>query len=188
MSPDDAAPARDEEQEAAAAAALALARARKAAADKGLRPGLKPLRRRRPANQPQGTPSGSGPDARDPMLIGEQLEKFVADRGWEVDVAVGSVIGRWSQLVGPDIAEHVQPVSFENGILTLRADLGEDPVLVLDDVFAELDSGRRDRLAHLVEPVEQVLVTAAVEADVPAGLRERGTTYAVTLGEVSRVA
>ena len=121
MSPDDAAPARDEEQEAAAAAALALARARKAAADKGLRPGLKPLRRRRPANQPQGTPSGSGPDARDPMLIGEQLEKFVADRGWEVDVAVGSVIGRWPQLVGPDIAEHVQPVSFENGILTLRA-------------------------------------------------------------------
>ena len=121
MSPDDAAPARDEEEEAAAAAALALARARKAAADKGLRPGLKPLRRRRPANQPQGTPSGSGPDARDPMLIGEQLEKFVADRGWEVDVAVGSVIGRWSQLVGPDIAEHVQPVSFENGILTLRA-------------------------------------------------------------------
>jgi predicted nucleic acid-binding Zn ribbon protein len=121
VSPDDAAPARDEEQEAAAAAALALARARKAAADKGLRPGLKPLRRRRPANQPQGTPSGSGPDARDPMLIGEQLEKFVADRGWEVDVAVGSVIGRWSQLVGPDIAEHVQPVSFENGILTLRA-------------------------------------------------------------------
>jgi predicted nucleic acid-binding Zn ribbon protein len=121
VSPDDAARARDEEQEAAAAAALALARARKAAADKGLRPGLKPLRRRRPANQPQGTPSGSGPDARDPMLIGEQLEKFVADRGWEVDVAVGSVIGRWSQLVGPDIAEHVQPVSFENGILTLRA-------------------------------------------------------------------
>ncbi|HEY6743019.1 MAG TPA: DciA family protein [Lapillicoccus sp.] len=121
MSPDDAAPARDEEEEAAAAAALALARARKAAADKGLRPGLKPLRRRRPGNQPQGTPSGSGPDARDPKLLGEQLEKFVADRGWEVDVAVGSVIGRWPQLVGPDIAEHVQPVSFENGILTLRA-------------------------------------------------------------------
>jgi predicted nucleic acid-binding Zn ribbon protein len=45
----------------------------------------------------------------------------VADRGWEVDVAVGSVIGRWPQIVGPDIAEHVQPVSFENGALTLRA-------------------------------------------------------------------
>jgi predicted nucleic acid-binding Zn ribbon protein len=122
VSPDDSVPGRDEEEEAAAAAAaLALARARKAAADKGLRPGLKPLRRRHRPNQPKGTPSGSGPDARDPMLLGEQLEKFVSDRGWEVDVAVGSVIGRWPQLVGPDIAEHVQPVSFENGILTLRA-------------------------------------------------------------------
>jgi DNA replication and repair protein RecF len=90
-------------------------------------------------------------------------------------------------------ASHGESWSFALGLKLaayqlLRADLGEDPVLVLDDVFAELDSGRRDRLAHLVEHVEQVLVTAAVEADVPAGLRERGTTYAVTLGEVSRVA
>ena len=90
-------------------------------------------------------------------------------------------------------ASHGESWSFALGLKLaayqlLHADLGEDPVLVLDDVFAELDSGRRDRLAHLVEPVEQVLVTAAVEADVPAGLRERGTTYAVTLGEVSRVA
>jgi predicted nucleic acid-binding Zn ribbon protein len=111
----------DENEAAAVASALALARARKAAADKGLRPGLRPLRRRRPTNQPPGTPSGSGPDARDPLLLGEQLEKFVSDRGWQVDVAVGSVIGRWPQIVGPDVAEHVQPVSFDDGVLTLRA-------------------------------------------------------------------
>ena len=48
----------------------------------------------------------------------------------------------------------------------LRAD-GEDPVLILDDVFAELDSGRRGRLAELVAGADQVLVTAAVGADVP---------------------
>lgn len=47
---------------------------------------------------------------------------------------------------------------------------GGDPVLMLDDVFAELDVGRRDRLATLVAGAEQVLVTAAVPADVPAGL------------------
>ncbi|HTY72734.1 MAG TPA: DNA replication/repair protein RecF [Actinomycetes bacterium] len=51
----------------------------------------------------------------------------------------------------------------------LRADGGE-PVLVLDDVFAELDTGRRARLAELVAPAEQVLVTAAVPDDVPAVL------------------
>ena len=43
----------------------------------------------------------------------------------------------------------------------------EDPVLILDDVFAELDEGRRDRLATLVAGGEQVLITAAVPADVP---------------------
>jgi DNA replication and repair protein RecF len=47
---------------------------------------------------------------------------------------------------------------------------GEDPVLLLDDVFAELDTDRRQRLADLVRDAEQVLVTAAVEQDVPASL------------------
>ncbi|TXK18914.1 DNA replication/repair protein RecF [Homoserinibacter sp. GY 40078] len=42
-----------------------------------------------------------------------------------------------------------------------------DPVLVLDDVFAELDEGRRRRLADAVRDYEQVLITAAVESDVP---------------------
>ena len=42
-----------------------------------------------------------------------------------------------------------------------------DPVLILDDVFAELDSGRRLRLAELVANNEQVLITAAVAEDVP---------------------
>ncbi|WP_395727905.1 DNA replication/repair protein RecF [Nakamurella sp.] len=51
----------------------------------------------------------------------------------------------------------------------LRSD-GVDPVLILDDVFAELDVGRRDRLAGLVADAEQVLITAAVGADVPAAL------------------
>ncbi|MET7763476.1 DNA replication/repair protein RecF [Streptomyces sp. NPDC005336] len=66
----------------------------------------------------------------------------------------------------------------------LRAEAGE-PVLVLDDVFAELDERRRERLAELVAPGEQVLVTAAVEDDVPQVLT--GTRYAVAEGEVRRV-
>ncbi|MFN8197597.1 MAG: DNA replication/repair protein RecF [Nakamurella multipartita] len=51
----------------------------------------------------------------------------------------------------------------------LRSD-GVDPVLILDDVFAELDAGRRGRLAELVAGAEQVLITAAVGADVPGAL------------------
>ena len=45
-----------------------------------------------------------------------------------------------------------------------------DPVLILDDVFAELDEARRGRLASAVETFEQVLITAAVENDVPEAL------------------
>ena len=48
----------------------------------------------------------------------------------------------------------------------LRSD-GVDPILVLDDVFAELDTTRRDRLAALVADAEQVVLTAAVHGDVP---------------------
>ena len=51
----------------------------------------------------------------------------------------------------------------------LRAD-GEDPVLLLDDVFAELDAGRRARLAEIAATAEQVVVTAAVRADIPLAL------------------
>jgi DNA replication and repair protein RecF len=65
----------------------------------------------------------------------------------------------------------------------LRAD-GDDPVLLLDDVFAELDTGRRDRLAGLVAGAEQVLVTAAVPADVPPSLH--GARFGVAEGRISR--
>ena len=60
---------------------------------------------------------------------------------------------------------------------------GEDPVLMLDDVFAELDSGRRERLAELVRDAEQVLVTAAVPEDVPPGLA--GARFRVADGVIS---
>ena len=50
----------------------------------------------------------------------------------------------------------------------LRAD-GSDPVLLLDDVFAELDAARRRALAAAAASAEQVLVTAAVLDDIPRG-------------------
>jgi DNA replication and repair protein RecF len=62
----------------------------------------------------------------------------------------------------------------------------EDPVLILDDVFAELDAGRRDRLAALVADAEQVLVTAAVPADVPSVLT--GDRFTLSGGELTDAA
>src|SRR5690606_8997977 len=55
----------------------------------------------------------------------------------------------------------------------LRAESpGGDPILILDDVFAELDAARRARLAGVVADYEQVIVTAAVARDIPEQLRE----------------
>ena len=65
----------------------------------------------------------------------------------------------------------------------LRAD-GDDPILILDDVFAELDTERRGQLAALVADAEQVLVTAAVDDDVPEALA--GVRFRVADGTVTR--
>src|SRR5690606_29012223 len=67
----------------------------------------------------------------------------------------------------------------------LLAEDGAEPVLILDDVFAELDARRRARLAELVVGAEQVLVTAAVPEDVPKELD--GVRFQVGEGEVHRV-
>ena len=60
-----------------------------------------------------------------------------------------------------------------------------DPVVILDDVFAELDAGRRERLASLVADNEQVIITAAVAEDVPASLK--ATVFNVRESVVTRV-
>lgn len=69
-------------------------------------------------------------------------------------------------------------------LLRAESRLG-DPVLILDDVFAELDSDRRARLAGLTADYEQVLVTAAVEEDVPVGLRAR--VVRISAGQILEV-
>lgn len=66
----------------------------------------------------------------------------------------------------------------------LRAD-SVQPVLILDDVFAELDQVRRERLAGMICQAEQVLITAAVPDDVPAGLG--GRRFRVEDGQISEV-
>jgi DNA replication and repair protein RecF len=68
----------------------------------------------------------------------------------------------------------------------LRAD-GSEPVLLLDDVFAELDAARRRALATVAEAAEQVLVTAAVVEDIPAGWAARQVYIDLRDGDLGRV-
>ena len=132
--PDDAAPddaasshpedtADPEADTADTAAASALARAREAARAKGLRPGSKPRRKRK--GQPGNGSTGSGRkgrDGRDPSLLGDQMDRLLLDRGWGLDVAIGSVMGRWPAIVGTEVAAHCTPVTFNDGVLTVRAE------------------------------------------------------------------
>jgi len=79
-------------------------------------------------------------------------------------------------------ASHGESWSFALALRLASYDLlragGDDPVLILDDVFAELDAGRRAQLADLVADAEQVLITAAVGEDIPDQLRGRRFTVA----------
>ncbi|CAM5478269.1 DNA replication/repair protein RecF [Streptomyces abikoensis] len=96
---------------------------------------------------------------------------------------------RLGQLPAKGYASHGESWSYALALRLASYELlrseGNEPVLVLDDVFAELDARRRERLAELVAHGEQVLVTAAVDDDVPEVLT--GARYAVSGGKVERV-
>ena len=84
--------------------------------------GLSGRRRGSRADAAAAPRSRAGPDERDPELIAQAVERLVAERGWQTARAVGGVEGRWGQLVGPELAGHCQPESFDQGVLTVRAD------------------------------------------------------------------
>jgi DNA replication and repair protein RecF len=85
------------------------------------------------------------------LMLGEQPAKGYASHGEAWSMALSLRLGAYE---------------------LLRSD-GSDPVLLLDDVFAELDARRRQALAAVAAGAEQVLVTAAVPEDIPAELDAR---------------
>lgn len=114
------------------AAAILLARMRRAAASRGehrLRgvprsgslAGDPRAGARRAAGSSTGSP-GSGIGGRDPSLLGPVVDRLIAHRGWTAPVAVGSVVSRWDQLVGPQVAEHCRPEKFEDGVVDVVCD------------------------------------------------------------------
>ena len=103
----------------------------------------------------------------------------------DVELGIGElpVRGYASHGEGWSVALALRLGSYE----LLRADglPGGDPVLILDDVFAELDGERREQLALTAAKAEQTIITAAVPDDVPAQLA--GTRFQVSTGTVRRV-
>ncbi|KOT47944.1 DNA replication/repair protein RecF [Streptomyces rimosus] len=129
-------------------------------------------------------------------LYGLLIEALGAARKNEIERGV-TLVGphrddlllKLGQLPAKGYASHGESWSYALALRLASYDLlrgeGNEPVLVLDDVFAELDSRRRERLAELVAPGEQVLVTAAVDDDVPGVLS--GARFAVSEGVAEKV-
>ncbi len=75
-------------------------------------------------------------------------------------------------------------ISLKIASLELLKSQGLDPILILDDVFAELDTNRRARLVQATKLAEQTIVTAAVEGDLPADLND--SRFYVSNGKVTK--
>ncbi len=122
-----------------------------------------------------------GPHRDDLVLtLGGLPAKGYASHGESWSFALALRLASYRLLGGGEDPEHVPDAAFWDPDL----DTDADPVLILDDVFAELDVRRRERLAELVAHARQVLVTAAVPDDVPPGLL--GARFEVTPGQVRR--
>ena len=70
----------------------------------------------------RGRVTGSHPDDRDPQLLDTTVGRLVDDHGWELDLRVHGVFGRWAELVGDEVAGHCTPESFADGKLVVRTD------------------------------------------------------------------
>lgn len=66
--------------------------------------------------------TGAHPDDRDPQRLDNTVGRLVSDLGWETDLRVHGVFGRWGEIVGDAIAEHCTPDSFAEGRLVVRTD------------------------------------------------------------------
>jgi predicted nucleic acid-binding Zn ribbon protein len=101
----------------------ALARAREAARARGDAPAGRTAART-PA---RGGPAGQAgrprrPRRDDPQPLTTAIHGLIGDEGWQTAAAVGSVFGRWPQIVGADLAAHTRPDRFDDGELLVIAD------------------------------------------------------------------
>jgi predicted nucleic acid-binding Zn ribbon protein len=117
-----------DEADLARAAREALARAKADALAKGNRPARPGVRGpERDASPGPATPGQSGRPSRrprrdDPEPLNAAIGGLIDARGWRQAAAVGSVFGRWAEIVGPELAEHTRPETLTDGELIVTAD------------------------------------------------------------------
>ena len=105
----------------------ALVRAKADARSRGNRPAIPdviPTERMPGPDSPAWNPARGRARARrdDPQQLGAAIEGLVDSAGWREPAAVGSLFGRWAEIVGGDLAAHTRPDSLADGELTVSAD------------------------------------------------------------------
>jgi len=104
----------------ALAAAKADARARGDLPADSARPGGDDPPASRGTHTPR--PPVGRPRRDEPQRLGQAIGGLLDQHGWQQRAAIGSVFGRWAEIVGPDLAAHTRPDSFADGELTVTAD------------------------------------------------------------------
>lgn len=103
----------------------AMERARESARERGARRTSPQTARRQRGARRAGTDAESSPQpfgtGRDPRAMSENVQALLHRMGWTEHIEVASVTARWREVIGDKIADHCDPVSFDEGILTLRA-------------------------------------------------------------------
>jgi predicted nucleic acid-binding Zn ribbon protein len=79
-------------------------------------------RRREDGGAPRGGYSGPAPDDTDPQRVGDLVQGYVADRGWQRPLSEARIFADWSNLVGAEIASHSTPSSLHDGVLKVSAE------------------------------------------------------------------
>ena len=78
------------------------------------------------ASNTQDIRSGAGPDERDPATLGGSIDKFIVNKGWDLQVATGRIQAQWEAIVGSTLAQHVHIETFDlsgkQPRMVLRAD------------------------------------------------------------------
>ena len=99
-----------------------LARSLLAAARRKANKFTRERNRSKPERNRESGESGEGDEYQGPQLLNESFEELIAERGWREKMKDSDLFMRWAELVGPEIAAHVQPLSFAQGVLTLGAE------------------------------------------------------------------
>ncbi|CAM4188618.1 DUF721 domain-containing protein [Nocardiopsis rhodophaea] len=122
----------------------ALAQARAAAKERGAAPTGRPRRTRR----------GRLRSRNEPQPFGEAVRAWLVEHGWQEQVAIGGVFGRWADIVGEFNAQHLRPVSYEGGELVIAADSPTMAVharAMVRDLLRRLNEELGDGTVHTIK-------------------------------------